>query len=121
VCEPDGDGKEDHVGQGREWKEESEEEICWEGLEAMPHDQTSKFHTARLCLAEPHLDTLIGSTIYANAIKCLFKLEKRRRPFCNEPQNNEVLALWQTILFHGARYYRPLSVNGMHPAKITAF
>jgi hypothetical protein len=49
-----------------------------ERLKATRRDQNCEFPAARLCVVVPCRYTLIGSTIYANAIKCLFKLKERK-------------------------------------------
>jgi len=55
-------------------KEETEDER----LKATRRDQNREFPAARLCAVVSCRYTLISSTIYANAIKCLFKLKERK-------------------------------------------
>jgi hypothetical protein len=55
-----------------------EEETEGERLKATRRDQNREFPAARLCVVVPCRYTLMSSTIYANAIKCLFKLKERK-------------------------------------------
>ena len=55
-------------------KEETEDER----LKATRRDQNREFSAAHLCVVVSCHYMLISSTIYANAIKCLFKFKERK-------------------------------------------